>query len=635
MNSWKKISSLLTTAALLFGCLGTAAADPAANAGTANAATTPTSGKHITILHTNDTHAHVVANDKEMGFAKLAGIIDQYRASNPNTLLLDDGDTIHGTTFATLVNGESIVKVINKLRYDAMVPGNHEFNYGWKHLVELSKEIQFPVLSANIKQTDGTRLFKPYVIKEVDGVKIGIIGLTTPETAYKTNPKNVEGIQFTDPAAEAKAAVDEIRSKVDVVVVLGHLGQDASSKDTSLKVVKEVPGIDIFIDGHSHTVLEKGLVGDNGTLIASAGEYTKYLGVVDLWVDGGKVTQKQAKLIDSTQAADVQPNAEIAALIASIQKDQEPILKQVVTQTSVDLEGAREKVRAGETNLGDLLTDAMRDVSGADVALTNGGGIRASIKAGTVTKGDIITVLPFGNQIVTLKVKGTDIQAALENGTASYPEPSGGFPQVSGISFKIDTSAAKGSRVHSVLIGGKALDPEATYTLATNDFTAVGGDQYTMFAKYPQAGMFGSLDEALIRYMQKIGSASLQAQADGRIQEAKADGNASVPATQPAPTATPAPVQEKPQAVSTPAAKPVSAKPAPVKSVPAKTPAAKPQQASASAQAANSHVYIVKSGDTLYDISRKHGTTWQQLQKLNKLKNPHRIYPGQKLNLPA
>ncbi|MEK5547724.1 5'-nucleotidase C-terminal domain-containing protein [Paenibacillus sp. FSL L8-0689] len=633
MNSWKKLSSILTTAALLLGCLGTAAADPATNVGTAGTATAPVSGKHITILHTNDTHAHVVANDKEMGFAKLAGIIDQYRASNPNTLLLDDGDTVHGTTFATLVNGESIVKVINKLRYDAMVPGNHEFNYGWKHLVELSKEIQFPVLSANIKQTDGTRLFKPYVIKEVDGVKIGIIGLTTPETAYKTNPKNVEGIQFTDPAAEAKAAVDEIRSKVDVVVVLGHLGQDASSKDTSLKVVKEVPGIDIFIDGHSHTVLEKGLVSDNGTLIASAGEYTKYLGVVDLWVDGGKVTQKQAKLIDSTQAVDVQPNAEIAALIASIQKDQEPILKEVVTQTSVDLEGAREKVRASETNLGDLLTDAMRDVSGADVALTNGGGIRASIKTGTVTKGDVITVLPFGNQIVTLKVKGSDIQAALENGTASYPEPSGGFPQVSGISFKIDTSAAKGSRVHSILIGGKTLDPEAIYTLATNDFTAVGGDQYTMFAKYPQAGMFGSLDEALIRYMQKVGSASLQVQADGRIQEAKADGKMSVPATQAAPsasTATPAPVQEKPQSVSTPAAKPAPAKPAPAKSQ-----TAKPQQTSDSAQVTNSHVYVVKSGDTLYDISRKHGTTWQQLQQLNKLKNPHRIYPGQKLDLPA
>jgi 2',3'-cyclic-nucleotide 2'-phosphodiesterase (5'-nucleotidase family) len=614
MNSRKKISSILTTAALLLGCLGTAAADPAAGAGTEGATTPPVSGKHITILHTNDTHAHVVANDKEMGFAKLAGIIDKYRASNPNTLLLDDGDTVHGTTFATLVNGESIVKVINKLRYDAMAPGNHEFNYGWKHLVELSKEIQFPVLSANIKQTDGTRLFKPYIIKEVDGVKIGIIGLTTPETAYKTNPKNVEGIQFTDPSVEAKAAVDEIRSKVDVVVVLGHLGQDASSKDTSLKVVKEVPGIDIFIDGHSHTVLAKGMVGDNGTLIASAGEYTKYLGVVDLWVDGGKVIQKQAKLIDAAQATDVQPNADIAALIASIQKEQEPILKEVVAQTSVNLEGAREKVRAGETNLGDLLTDAMRDITGADVALTNGGGIRASIKTGTVTKGDIITVLPFGNQIVTLKVKGSDIQAALENGTASYPELSGGFPQVSGISFKIDTSASKGSRVHSILIGGKPLDPDATYTLATNDFTAVGGDQYTMFAKYPQTGMFGSLDEALIRYMQKVGSASLQVQADGRIQEAKADGKVAVPAA-----------QEKPQAASTPSAKPV----------PAKSQTAKPQQAPASAQATNSHVYIVKSGDTLYDISRKHGITWQRLQQLNKLKNPHRIYPGQKLNLPA
>lgn len=208
-------------------------------------------------------------------------------------------------------------------------------------------------------------------------------------------------------------------------------------------------------------------------------------------------------------------------------------------------------------------------------------------------------------------MKGSDIQAALENGTASYPEPSGGFPQISGISFKIDTSAAKGNRVHSVLIGGKALDPEATYTLATNDFTAVGGDQYTMFAKYPQAGMFGSLDEALIRYMQKTGSASLKAQTDGRIQEARADGKTSVPATQPVP--------------ATPTATPV----------PAKTQTSKPQQASATAQAANSHVYVVKSGDTLYDISHKHGITWQQLGQLNKLTNPHRIYPGQKLNLPA
>ncbi|MBE0342754.1 LysM peptidoglycan-binding domain-containing protein, partial [Paenibacillus sp. 28ISP30-2] len=191
-----------------------------------------------------------------------------------------------------------------------------------------------------------------------------------------------------------------------------------------------------------------------------------------------------------------------------------------------------------------------------------------------------------------------------------------------------DTSAAKGSRVHSILIGGKTLDPDATYTLATNDFTAVGGDQYTMFAKYSQAGMFGSLDEALIRYMQKVGSASLQVQADGRIQEAKADGKTSVPAAQPvpsAPTATPAPVQEEPQVVSTPSAKPA----------PAKTQPAKPQQTTTSAQAANHHVYIVKSGDTLYDISRQYGFTWQQLQKLNKLKNPHRIYPGQKLDLPA
>lgn len=437
-------------------------------------------------------------------------------------------------------------------------------------------------------------------------MKIGIIALTTPETLYKTNPKNVEGLDITDPSAEAKVLVNEIRSKVDVVVVLGHLGQDASSTDTSFKVVKEVPGIDVFIDGHSHTVLQDGLVSDNGTLIASAGEYTNYVGVIDLWVDGGKVTKKQATLIDETEAKDIKPNEKVATLVNSIQKEQEPILKEEVANTAILLDGKREQVRAGETNLGDLLADAIRDVSKADIALTNGGGIRASIEKGIVTKGDIITVLPFGNQVVTLEVKGSDILAALEVGVGSYPEPSGGFPQVSGIKFKIDTSAAEGNRVHSVTVGDKALDPEATYTLATNDFTAVGGDEYTMFAKYPTTGMYGALDEALINYMQKLGAVDIKT--DGRISEAvKPAVEPETPATEtPAPTK-PKPETPKPEKPS----KPTPSKPAPAK------------------------LHVVKSGDSLYSISKQYGTTWQALQKLNNIKNPHWIYPGQQLKLPA
>ena len=594
MKIWKNYVSLLLTVCLLFGSVGMAAA----------ADTTPGTGKHITILHTNDTHARAVESSPAMGFAKVAGIADKYRSENPNTLLLDAGDAVHGTTFATLVNGESIVKVMNEMGYQAIVPGNHEFNYGSERLLELADMMNFPMISGNVKKKDGTRLFEPYLIQEVDGVKVGIIALSTPETMYKTNPKNVEGLDITDPTAEAKVLVNEIRSKVDVVVVLGHLGQDASSTDTSLKVVKEVPGIDVFIDGHSHTVLQDGLISDNGTLIASAGEYTNFVGVIDLWVDAGKVTKKQATLIDETEAKDIKPNEKVATLVNSIQKEE-------VANTAVLLDGKREQVRAGETNLGDLLADAIRDVSGADIALTNGGGIRASIEAGVVTKGDVITVLPFGNQVVTIDVKGSDVVAALENGVGSYPEPSGGFPQVSGITFSIDPSQEKGSRVHSVMVGDQALDPEATYTLATNDFTAVGGDEYTMFAKYPTTGMYGALDEALIEYMQQLGAVDIKT--DGRIKEA------ALPAAEPeAPvTETPAPVTPKPETPKPETPKPEApSKPTPSKPAPAK-------------------VHVVKSGDTLYSISKQYGTTWQALQKLNKIKNPHWIYPGQSLKRPA
>ncbi|WP_434756668.1 5'-nucleotidase C-terminal domain-containing protein [Paenibacillus amylolyticus] len=603
MKKAKHVVSLLLTVCLLFGSVGIAAAATDSAPGT---------GKHITILHTNDMHARAVEQSPAMGFAKVAGIVDKYRSENPNTLLLDAGDAVHGTTFATLVRGESIAQVMNEIGYQAMVPGNHEFNYGSERLVELSKMMKFPMLSANVKKKDGTRLFEPYLIKEIDGVKIGIITLTTPETMYKTNPKNVEGLQITDPSAEAKVLVNEIRSKVDVVVVLGHLGQDVSSTDTSFKVVKDVPGIDVFIDGHSHTVLKDGLVSDHGTLIASAGEYTNYVGLIDLWVDGGKVSKKTATLIDETKAKDIKPNEKVATLVSSIQKKQEPILKEEVANTAVLLDGKREQVRAGETNLGDLLADAIRDVSKADIALTNGGGIRSSIEKGIVTKGDVITVLPFGNQVVTLEVKGSDVLTALENGVGSYPEPSGGFPQVSGITFKIDATAPKGSRVHSVMVGDKALDPAATYTLATNDFTAVGGDEYTMFAKYPTIGMYGALDEALINYMQKLGAVNIQT--DGRISEGKkAAAQPEVPGTE-TPAPVPAPTPTKPQPEKPKPEKPV--KPAPGKPTPAK-------------------LHIVKSGESLYSISKQYGTTWQSLQKLNKIKNPHRIYPGQTLKLPV
>lgn len=580
----KRWVSWIVSAALLLGLAGSAFAEENRKQGT-----------WITLLHTNDMHARAVEGSSgEMGFAKVAGIFEAYKAENPNTLVLDAGDAVHGTTFATLMSGSSVAEAMNLMGYDVMAPGNHEFNYGTERLLELADSLNFPVISANVRRNDnGDRLFDPYVIKELDGIRIGIFGLTTPETAYKTHPNNVKSITFSDPAQEAQSIVNELKDQTDIIIALGHIGMDESSLDTSLGIVNEVDGIDVFIDGHSHTVLDNGLETTGGTLIASAGEYTKHVGVVDLWIDKGVVVDKKARLLNAEAAADIEPMETVAEHVQKVLEDQETILAEEVGKAAVYLEGAREKVRAGETNLGNLLADALIYVTKADVSLTNGGGIRASIDEGVITKGEVITVLPFGNQIVTLKVKGSDIKAALENGVSDYPEPKGAFPQVGGMTFKIDPNAAAGSRVHSVKIGGKALDEKAVYTLATNDFLAAGGDEYTMFGSYPQAGMFGSLDEALIAYIQELGTANPAI--EGRIAEAAKPG-----AAQPKPEPKPEP-------------KPDS------------KPDSKPEQQA---------YYIVKKGDTLWAIARKHGTTWQTLAKLNNLKNPDLIFPGQKLRLP-
>ncbi|RJE84305.1 LysM peptidoglycan-binding domain-containing protein [Paenibacillus sp. 1011MAR3C5] len=583
---WNWLLSTVLSLALVLGLASGAAAEGNTEQGV----------KHLTILHTNDMHARSIENGAEMGFAKVAGIFDSYRKANPNTLVLDAGDAIHGTTFATLVGGQSVADVMNLMGYDAMAPGNHEFNYGTDRLLELAKGLKFPVISGNVRDKQNDQIFKPYIIKEIDGIKVGIFGLSTPETAYKTHPINVEKITFTDPVKEAQSIVDELQDQTDLIIALGHLGMDKSSEDNSFKVVKAVKGIDLFVDGHSHTLLEKGLLSDNDTLIVSTGEYTQHVGVVDIWLQDGKITKREAKLINQEDSANITPNESVTAKVAEIIKAQEVILAEKVGNTSVALEGAREKVRASETNLGNLIADALLFVTKADVALTNGGGIRASIDQGVITKGEVITVLPFGNQIVTLKVKGADIKSALENGVSDYPNAKGAFPQVGGMSFKIDPAAAPGSRVHDLKVGSKAIDLQAEYTIATNDFLAAGGDEYTMFGQYPQAGMYGSLDEALIAYIQELGSADPKV--EGRIKEYAAPG-----------TATPQP-EPKPNPEPKPEPKPES------------NPEVQP-------------VYIVKKGDTLWGIARKHGTTWQALRDLNHLKNPNLIFPGQKIILPA
>jgi 2',3'-cyclic-nucleotide 2'-phosphodiesterase (5'-nucleotidase family) len=501
----KKILSLFLVMAVVFS-FGSFAAE---------------TGTDITIVHINDTHAKVFEGKYDgMGIAKVAAKVEELKAENPNVLLLDAGDTFHGTTFATLNEGESIVKIMNAMKYDVMAAGNHDFNYGQDRLVELAEMAEFPVLADNVVKEDGTKLLESYVIKEVDGVKVGIFGLASPETAYKTHPDNVKGITFVDPVESSKAMVAELEGKVDVIVALAHVGVDEETIVKSTDIAEQVEGIDVIIDGHSHTEFEKGMM-VNGVLITSCGEYTKNVGIIDLTVVDGKVTEKSAKLFTKAEAADLEPSAEITALMDEIKTEQKKITDVVLSSTKVTLDGEREQVRAGETNLGNLIADAMINESGAEIAITNGGGIRASILPGEITKGDIITVLPFGNFIVTKDVKGSDIKAAIENGVDSYPGTKGAFPHVAGIEYTFDANLPAGARVTSVTRNGMPLDMNKTYVLATNNFMAAGGDNYKMFADYSVKGEFAALDEALIDYMNVVDTANLPALSRVKIVEVK------------------------------------------------------------------------------------------------------------------
>ena len=532
-------------------------------------------GVSLTIVHTNDTHSRVLSSSGEIGFAKIATKIKEIRNAQENVLVLDAGDTFHGQTISTLVKGESIVKVMNTIKYDAMVPGNHDFNYGQERLVELSQMTDFPIIAANILKADGSTLLPSYIIKEMKGVKVGIFGLATPETTYKTNPNNVTGLTFEDPTVAAEKMVRELEGKADIIIALSHLGLDESSTYTSKLVAEKVEGIDLIVDGHSHTVLTEGMkVGD--TLIVQTGEYDKNLGIVEMVYADGKVSASKASLITRESAEQLAEDADVLKAVEGITAEQDKITSVVIGNTAVELDGLREHARTGETNLGNLITEAMLKATEADVALTNGGGIRASIDVGDITKGEVITVLPFGNYVVVKKVKGSDIIAALEHGVSQYPAANGGFPHVAGIRFAFDSSREAGSRVTKAEINGKALDVNMEYLLATNDFMAVGGDNYTMLASGQVIKELPGLDEVVMDYIASLGTVEIKI--DGRVmaEENKVQENeAKVKAT-----------------------------------------------------------YEVKLGDFLWKIAGKFGLTYQRLAEFNKLEDANIIYEGQKLLIP-
>lgn len=530
--------------------------------------------KTLTIVHVNDVHGQVVEDEGNgvIGYAKLATIVKELREDS-NVLLLNAGDTLHGTNFATLNRGEAVINLMNLMGFNAMVPGNHEFNYGYERLLELRDMAEFPILGANIvKEADGTSDFESYIIEEFEGFKVGIFGLSTEETKVKAHPKYSEGLRFDSPIEVAKKLVGELQAEgVDLIIGLVHLGLDEESAKvatTSEMLAEAVEGIDIIVDGHSHHKLPEGKL-VNDTLIVQAHEWTKNIGIVEVkMVDGEK--EIVAKLLDYEAVKDVEGDKEVLAEIKKVETVNEEIMNQVIGKNLILLDGVREHVRGGETNLGNLATDAMLKASGADVVITNGGGIRASIEVGDITLGNAFEVFPFGNTLVTIEVTGATIKAALEHGVDAYPEVAGKFPHVAGMTYKIDPSKEAGNRVVEILVNGEEIDLEKTYALATNDFMASGGDGYEMFIGAPVLMEHGLLYETVVDYIKELGEVAYEV--EGRI---------------------------------------VVYEPAP-----------EPQK------------YVVVPGDVLWKIARKFNTTWEVLAEFNKLKNPHLIFPGQVILIP-
>ena len=502
----------------------------------------------LVVLHTNDVHGRAMATDDSFGYARVAAFKKNLQALGASVLLVDAGDYSQGAPIVNLSTGAAAMEFMNAAGYDAATLGNHEFDWGTDNLLQNVEKAEFAVLCANITRTaDGTTLLPANKIFDMpNGMKVGVFGLDTPETMTKAHPDKVKGITFAKEEelyAVAQAQVDELRAAgCDVVICLGHLGDsDESQPNRSVDLLEKVTGIDLLVDGHSHSTIDGGeMTGD--TLRVSTGEYSEAIGYVVIAREGEGEEAKLAMTAGLyTMECDdgaflatgvcLEPDEAVDAIVSKVNDEVEATLSATFAKTEVLLNGERAPgVRTEETNLGDFAADAIlwsaQQAVGDQVvaALTNGGGIRASIEIGDVTMKTMKTVFPFGNEVATLNVTGAELLEALEAATWSTPDAIGAFPQVAGIEYTIDTTvpyengdmypnstyyapAKPGSRVTIATVGGEPWDAEKMYTIATNDFTAAGGDTYYVFAyAFQQTGIKTgvALEDALVNYTQQV-----------------------------------------------------------------------------------------------------------------------------------
>lgn len=493
----------------------------------------------VVILHSNDVHGSIA------GYAKMAAIKADFVAKGAEVILADAGDFSQGTCYVSTTKGAEAVNMMNAVGYDVATLGNHEFDYGWAQLKENMSKASFKVLCADVSE-NGKTIFDANTIIEKGGVKIGFFGMETPEAQTKVNPALIKGLDFV--AGEklyacAQAQVDALKAAgADVVICLSHLGLDGeSAPNRSSDMLANVTGIDMVIDGHSHTRI----AATAGSPIQSTGTAFESVGVIV--IDKTKKTIEDNSLfsITHTEADPADPSSTITVTDyekedATVKGVADGIISRIdaeyavkFAESKVALEGTKAIVRSQETNLGDLIADSMVWAATKEegsikvpaenvVAITNGGGIRASIGIGDITKKDVNTVLPFGNTVAVIYVSGAELLEALEASTYCTPDSVGAFPQVAGVEFVLHTGnawdpnpdtypdstyygPASINRVSIVSVNGQPFDVDETYAIVSNNFCAAGGDTYYAFAAATEQFDTGiPLDEALMAYITDV-----------------------------------------------------------------------------------------------------------------------------------
>lgn len=497
------------------------------------------SGARLHILHINDMHSrleHVAASNGTCGgraldegncfggAARLATAIRERRAalagSGVPVLTLDAGDQSQGTLFYTTYGGKAEVEMMNMIGFDAMTLGNHEFNRGPESLAEMLATADFPVVSGNTIVEAGhplADLVHARLVIEREGVTVGILGVTTPDTAFLSSPG--EAVRFADPAEHLREAAAQLRAEgVHNIIVLSHLG---FVQDQALAAA--VDGISLIVGGHSHTLLSNTVEGapSYATMVASpsgravpivqAFAFSRYMGDLAVEFDEeGAVISATGDTVELVMSR-FEEAPDVAARVAALAGPIDQLRATPVATLAADIDGSRESCRAMECEMGNTVANAMLErmaPAGVRIAIANGGGLRASLAAGSVTLGDVLTVLPFQNTLYTLELPGAAILAALEHGVNGIEEGAGRFPQVAGLRFRLDTGVAPNEgRVSGVEVqtddGFEPLDPGATYTIVTNNFMARGGDGYAMFVSEGRAGYDTAIDlaDALAEYL--------------------------------------------------------------------------------------------------------------------------------------